>query len=116
MEAYSSTIEIAEGLAREFSRHAAAHDATASFAFENSDRITSAGLGVLTMLHESRWCASSNVTGYADSRSGLHSRQPGQFSAAATNRFCNHRYRCGRPVHLNQRSHDEAGGSHAALV
>jgi len=52
MKTDSSTIEIAEALAREFVRHAAAHDASASFPFENFDRITAAGLGTLAVPRE----------------------------------------------------------------
>jgi alkylation response protein AidB-like acyl-CoA dehydrogenase len=52
MKTDNSTIEIAEALAREFARHAADHDASASFPFENFDRITAAGLGILTVPRE----------------------------------------------------------------
>lgn len=41
--------EIAEALAREFARHAAAHDRDGSFPFENFDRLNTAGLVALTV-------------------------------------------------------------------
>src|SRR5271169_3032888 len=41
--------EIAEALAREFARHASAHDRDGSFPFENFDRLNTAGLVALTV-------------------------------------------------------------------
>lgn len=48
----NSSSDLAEALAGEFARHAAAHDRDGSFPFENFDRLNAAGLGALTVPRE----------------------------------------------------------------